>query len=236
MATQGEVVTTTIKVTEDLSAAGCIYHAIALNDSKLANGPYEASGILLNKPESGQEATIGLSGEMKFAAGGTIAAGAKISVTTSGWFVSAGSASGIVGECKLAVTSGSNGTGIFFFGSATKPQNFTTTVTAACNIPAGFAYALNDNKQADNGGEFSGVSIAAIASGYTGDIVVCGLVTITADPATAITAGVNIKAVTSGYFSPCDSGYFICGKSFSAIGSGATGQAFVIGASASEAL
>jgi hypothetical protein len=236
MATAGEMVTTTIQIAEDLSAAGCIYHAIALNDSKLANGPYETSGILLNKPESGQYATIGLSGEMRFAAGGAISAGGKITVATSGWFVSAGSASGVVGECKVTVTSGSIGTGIFFFGSATKPQNFTTNVTAAVNVPAGFAYALNDNKQADNGGEFSGVTVAAIASGYTGDIVVCGLVTITADPATAITAGAKIKAVTSGYFSPCDSGYFVCGQAITAIGSAATGQAFIIGASASEAL
>jgi hypothetical protein len=236
MATAGDYRTTTIKITEDLSAAACQFHAIAFNDSKLANNPSEASGILLNKPNTNEFATICIDGEQRFAAGAAITAGDKITVTTSGWFVSASSSYGVIGEAKYSATSGSIGTGIFYFGNSYKSNNFTADVTATDPIGVGFAYALNDNKLANDGNEFTGVAVAAIASGSTGKIVVCGLTTVHADPATAITAGAKIRATTSGYFTPADSGYWICGHALAAIGSNSTGLAFVIGATATENL
>ncbi|HPA76877.1 MAG TPA: hypothetical protein PK888_13795, partial [Deltaproteobacteria bacterium] len=118
MATENKVLITTLTAGEDLYADGYRYHAIALNDGKLAVNGEEASGILLNKPKSGEHLELGYGGEMIFAAGQALTAGDKVTVTTSGWFMKADSLDPgdiIVGEVKANVTSGSLGTGIFWF-------------------------------------------------------------------------------------------------------------------------
>ena len=115
MATQNVLFNTSIEAKEDLNGSAFQYHAVALDDGKLANNGLEASGILLNKPKTGEGLTLGYFGEQKFAAGGTISAGARISVTTSGWFTAALSGDYSVGRNKTAVTSGSLGTGMFNF-------------------------------------------------------------------------------------------------------------------------
>ena len=109
---------TTIQALENLNTDAFQYHAIALDDGKLANNGGEAAGIIKNKPKSGEAATIGYIGEMRFAAGLAVSADDGLTVTTSGWFKAAGSGSYIVGRAKAAVTSGSIGFGIFDF---TKP-------------------------------------------------------------------------------------------------------------------
>jgi len=115
MATEGRRLETTFEAGEDLNS-GCIYHAIALDDGKLANSGEEASGILLSKPKSGDGGTLGYQGELKYAAGGAVAASKPLTVTTSGWLTEAGSGDYIVGRNKAAaVTSGSIGTGLFNF-------------------------------------------------------------------------------------------------------------------------
>jgi hypothetical protein len=109
---------TTIQVTEDLNASTAQYHAIALNDGKLAANGSEASGIIQNKPKNTEAAEIVYLGESRFAAGGAVNAGAKLTVTTSGWVIAApGSGYYIVGRAKAAVTSGSIGIGFFNFAS-----------------------------------------------------------------------------------------------------------------------
>jgi len=115
MAVQNVRHATTILSREDLTGAGPQYHAIALNDGKLANSGGEASGVLLNKPQLNNHASLGYVGELKFHAGGAIGAGEPITVATSGWFTKAASDSYVVGRCKVAVTSGSYGTGLFNF-------------------------------------------------------------------------------------------------------------------------
>ena len=236
MAVSGDYRATTIQITEDLSASTATFHAIAFNDAKLATGPEEASGILLNKPENNQHASVGYSGEMKFAAGGALSAGDKITVANSGWFTTAGSDDGIVGECKYAVTSGSLGTGIFeFSGNTAGQQNgFVFDVTPADAIGAGFAYALNDNKLANNGDEHAGCATSAISSGVAGQIMVCGIATVQTDPSDNTTIGEKLTVTTSGYYTAGDSGYHIVGMALAAIGSGATGQAFIYGGNVIE--
>ena len=116
MSTEGRRLEKTFTPGEDLSAAGCIYHAIALDDGKLANNGKEAGGILLSRPKSGEGGTLGYSGELKFAAGAAVAAHKPLTVTTSGWFTGAGSGDYIVGRNgQTAVTTGSVGTGLFDF-------------------------------------------------------------------------------------------------------------------------
>lgn len=117
MGLSNQEVTTTITAGADLSA--CQYLAIALDDGLVAANSSEAIGILINKPKAaGEAATIAWSGESMFKAGAAINKGAMIAVTTSGWFITAGSGGIAVGRNKVAVTSGSIGTGIFNFTGA----------------------------------------------------------------------------------------------------------------------
>lgn len=106
---------TTIQVTEDLNVSTAQYHAIALNDGKLAANGAEASGIIQNNPKNTEAAEVVYAGESRFAAGGAVSAGARVTVTTSGWFTAGGSGDYLVGRAKAAVTSGSIGIGIFNF-------------------------------------------------------------------------------------------------------------------------
>lgn len=99
---------------EDLDDAQ--YHAIALDDGKLATNGSEAGGIVINKPLSGEGANLVVVGYSRFAAGGAIAAGKAITATASGWFTAAGSGDYIHGRNgDTAVTSGSTGKGVFNF-------------------------------------------------------------------------------------------------------------------------
>lgn len=114
MAYENVLLPFTLTAGEDLS--GCQYHAVSLEDGQLAAAGYEASGILLNKPASGQHAQVGLMGIMKYAAGGgTHTKGARLSITTSGWIKAAGSGDSLVGTALTTATSGSIGVGLFDF-------------------------------------------------------------------------------------------------------------------------
>jgi len=104
---------TTIQALEDLNTHQ--YQAIALDDGEIANSGQEAVGILINKPKNGEHAEIAYEGEIKFRAGGAISIHKPITVTTSGYFVDAGSGYFVVGRAKATVTSGSIGTGLFNF-------------------------------------------------------------------------------------------------------------------------
>ena len=92
------------------------YQAVALDDGKVANEGKEAGGILQNKPKINEHTSLAYFGIIKFRAGLAIALQKAITVTTSGYFVTAGSGSHIVGRViKASVTSGSIGTGLFNF-------------------------------------------------------------------------------------------------------------------------
>ena len=106
---------TTIAAGEDLSAKTCLYHAIALDDGQLAVNGLEAGGILYNDPADDQHLTFGFSGEMRYAAGAAVVAGAKLTVTGSGWFITCTSGDVSMGRAKSAVTSGAVGIGLFDF-------------------------------------------------------------------------------------------------------------------------
>ncbi len=115
MATENVRTLTTIQAGESLDAAGVRFHAVALDDGKLAENGLEAGGILLNTPKTGEFLSLGVSGEMRYAAGQAIAAGARITVTVSGWFTPCLSGGYAVGRAKSAATSGSLATGLFDF-------------------------------------------------------------------------------------------------------------------------
>lgn len=234
MSTQNVRFNTTIKAEEDLNTSAFQYHAIALVDGLLANTGEEASGILLNKPKSGEFLTLGYQGEMKFAAGLAISKGAKVTVTTSGWFTTADSNDPIVGEAKAAVTSGSLGTGLFNFPSGTDKGNaWIEQFTPKAAVLAGTAICLDpDMLQANNGEEADAVAIGAAASGYASNFGVAGILSVKCDPALVCSLGNALTVTTSGYFIPCDSGYYQVGRALENIGSNAAGKALFTGGTA----
>lgn len=104
-----------IMATEDLTASQ--YHAVQIGGT-LSTGATNAMGILQNKPISGQAATTRYFGRSRYFAGGAVTAGARLSVTTSGWITAAGSNELGVGTAMGTVSSGGIGEGIFNFAGA----------------------------------------------------------------------------------------------------------------------
>lgn len=105
MSITNQVVSDTIIASVDLSA---LQHKVVRVTGDLADDNAEAYGILQNKPESGEFATVFVAGIMKGYAGAAIAAGVSLSVTNSGFLITAVSGTGIsIGKNKnLSVGSG----------------------------------------------------------------------------------------------------------------------------------
>jgi len=230
MAGENQRFVSTFVAAEDLNGTGAIYHAIALVDGKLANTAEETSGILISKPKSGEHGTIAYVGELKFAAGGAIAKGGKITVATSGWFTAANSEDTVVGEAKAAVTSGSAGTGYFSFAPVVDRSTFIPfSITPADSTLVGMAMALNDNKLANTGIEADGVTVRALTSGMAGNVAAFGVVPLRMDPAVCCSAGDALSVTTSGYFTLAASDSYICAKALANIGSAAAGTGLFTG-------
>lgn len=219
---------TTLKALEALTAAQ--YHAIAFDDGLLANNGEEASGILLNKPAVNEFASLAVSGESKYAAGASITKGAKLTITTSGWFTTADSNDAIVGEAKETVTSGSNGVGLFNFSNASyqgAPYVYPVTMAAVVQL-TGVALDLSDKKPADASEGCHGIALSTAALSGTIDMQVAGISNIRAGAVTA-TAGMSLMATTSGYFIEADSGDMCNARALTAIASGQIGAAVLFG-------
>lgn len=189
---------TTITAAENLSARQ--YHAIALNDGKLANNGAEASGILQGKPISGDHASVGYVGEMKYRAGLAVTLGDKLTVTTSGWLIPATSGSTVVGKGVDTVTSGSIGNGIFSFAAGdTLAEDHGIAFTAgedfeASGIAVGSGFLVLEGPT-----PMIGVTLAAVASAATGRLAGAGMAQIRVGGGTVV-AGSPMVATGSGYF------------------------------------
>ena len=114
MAVENQYLPLTFTAAEDLTSHQ--YQAVTIADNKIANDGQEATGILLSKPASGQNGTIGIHGIMKARAGGAISANNTITVATSGYITVTASDSFINGRALEAITSGSIGK-IFWHGA-----------------------------------------------------------------------------------------------------------------------
>lgn len=120
MTVEGRHFTWTIPAGEDLDdlepGKGDLYRAIGLNDGRKAPDGLRAGGILLYGGKSGDHVTLGYLGVMKFAAGGDIAKGERLTVDSDGRFVRATPGTYVVGRCLVAaVTEGGIGIGAFNF-------------------------------------------------------------------------------------------------------------------------
>lgn len=107
-----------VVATEDLSDTQ--YKAIDI-DGTIAQAGTTPIGIQQNKGVSGRDITAGYAGRSRYYAGAAVAAGARLTVTTSGWFTTVASGGQIVGRALAAVSSGGIGEGIFNF--ATNAEN-----------------------------------------------------------------------------------------------------------------
>jgi len=91
------------------------YRALAIGGTLCAVNT--GRGILQDKPQSGENCTITSIGRSKYVAGGgTVAAGARLSCTASGYLITATSGMTVVGfNENYAVASGAVGHGLFNF-------------------------------------------------------------------------------------------------------------------------
>ena len=100
----------TIVAGADLSASQ--YCGVSLAGAISAIG-LTFGGALQNKPQLGEHGAIRCIGVSKFKAGAAVAAGVPITVTTSGYFITATSGQQAIGDCMIAATSGYLGTAMF---------------------------------------------------------------------------------------------------------------------------
>ena len=105
MSIENAQVKDTIIASVDLSA---LQYKVVRVTGDLADNNGEAYGVLQNKPQSGEHATVAISGVMKAYAGAAIAAGASLACTNSGFLITATSGTGVsIGKNKnVAVGSG----------------------------------------------------------------------------------------------------------------------------------
>lgn len=113
MAYQGQFQTFTMLATTDLSEQ--TFKAVDIITGALAAGPKTAVGILQNKPLANEHASVGFQGLMKYVAGGAIAKGAALTVSTDGLFTTASSSSIVVGISLETAVTGAIASGLFDF-------------------------------------------------------------------------------------------------------------------------
>lgn len=120
----GEMLKRSLVAAADLS--GHQYRVIDNNGAVSAGAHSSAAGVLLNKPQSGEGASIGMIGEMKGIAGAAVASSAMLKVQSGGWLITATSGSGSVGRnLAAAVSSGETFTfnGNFLLGTPAEDNN-----------------------------------------------------------------------------------------------------------------
>ena len=103
MSVEGRFYSYGVAAGADLS--GLQYRVINVAGTAIAASNLAAGGVLQNRAQSGDDATLAYMGEMKAYAGGAISAGNPLVLTTSGT-LQVGS-QGIVGKALATATSGS---------------------------------------------------------------------------------------------------------------------------------
>lgn len=103
MAEQGERIQISTPAGADLSDKQ--YRVVDI-DGTLATETDEAFGVLQNKPESGEHATLAVLGKMKGVAGEALSAKARLTVASGGFLIAVSSGSGCCGK-NLNVSVGS---------------------------------------------------------------------------------------------------------------------------------
>ena len=100
---EGEQMTATLVAGADLST---MQYKVIVVAGTIAASNGLAAGVLLNKPQSGEAATIAYAGRMKAYAAAAIAKGLGVMVTTSGFLTTVTSGSSSIGRALDAANSG----------------------------------------------------------------------------------------------------------------------------------
>lgn len=104
MAVENKQVTTAVAAGADLTA---MQYKIITPAGVIAAESDTALGVLLNKPDNGEHASVAVSGGMKSYAGASISLGARLKVTTSSFLIAVTSGDGAaVGKALEAANSG----------------------------------------------------------------------------------------------------------------------------------
>lgn len=104
MSTSGDTEVIAIVAGADLRAAQ--YKAVAVGGTIAANNT-DTIGLLQNKPNTGEGASLAYAGHMKGVAGAALTAGNRVKVTTSGYLAVVASGDGSCGKVLTTCTSGS---------------------------------------------------------------------------------------------------------------------------------
>lgn len=116
MSVFGQQMVTTMVVAEDMNGDADQFLAVTFADRKKANAALEASGIIQDKPKSGEHGRVCFVGSSKYRAGAAVAAGVHLTVATSGYLTEANSGYHVVGNNgATACASGAIGEGFFSF-------------------------------------------------------------------------------------------------------------------------
>lgn len=119
MSTSGDKEIIAIAAGADLSA---FQYKIVAVDGTLAATNAVALGVLQNKPKSGESASVAYRGHMKaVCGGGSIAVGAQLAVTTSGYLIT--NATSTSGICGKAITAAASGALVEFVGDFSTLRN-----------------------------------------------------------------------------------------------------------------
>jgi len=227
MAIQNDFRTWSFKAAEDIdttnAGTGAIYKAVNQATGILANNGSDATGILQYVGKSGEHVTQGWDGIMKFTAGATVAAGAQVTVTTSGYFITATQGKYVVGRSLASVASGAVGYGMFNFVAPKQYDNIADVfeVSAAANLSsaAGLAIDFSTGNVAASSSVAGGVIIDGATSGGTVTAKAVGRVS--AKAGAGVTADSSLKITTGGYLIDAGSGDVIIGRASAAAASGA---------------
>lgn len=105
MSWEGEQRRLTVTAGADLS--GSQYLAVEIAGT-IAGTTGRAAGILQNKPQSGEAATLAYDGRMKGKAALALALGTAVGVNSDGWLTSVASGTPFIGRTLAAANSGDN--------------------------------------------------------------------------------------------------------------------------------
>lgn len=240
MAQHGEYVPYTITAATSLYnqavGTGVLWKAMTLAgvpaNNAQANG---AIGVLTTFGWSGDNITVGVAGNMKYVAGATVNSGARLTVTTSGYMISAVSGSYVVGvNLRNGVASGMVGQG--YFNGFANPvafdsqsahihtydfQSFTAQMDLSATL-AGIGVNIASGALTTGAGEFfGGVLISGTVSGGTSWARTYGQAIALA--AASIPATFPVVVASGGLFTVAVSGSPTIGR---AITQGTSGSAF----------
>lgn len=105
MSAEGHKCTVAVAAGANLTS-GAQYKALVVAGTIAADNT-TALGILQNRPNTGEHATVAYFGHMKAFVGGAVTAGARLKVTTSGFLVAISSGDTAVARAMKAANSGS---------------------------------------------------------------------------------------------------------------------------------